>query len=632
MPKIFISYRRDDSAGHTGRIHDRLLEYYGADDLFIDVDTIEPGLDFVQVVQEAVNACDRLIAVIGREWLEIAGAGGARRLDDAQDLVRVEIATALDRGIPVIPVLVQGAGVPTTDDLPDVLKRLGTLNALEISDTRFHSDMSRLIGVLGPISPEHAQVAAMRAVQERPGLYGNRYRDVPMTFGVVDSHETEDHYLVTLSFRPQGRTTGDPGLEQVNVGKDGTVLSRQVISLPRGAGTLRRPVVLAGIGVLAVVAAVAVIGTVVITGVVGTGDSRGLPSAGASDPTATATPMPSPKSTPTPNLTSTRRPTPKAISTVASTSTLKGVTAIEPSGVCSLDRFAGSGEMYRPPNVFVGTVAVNGQPARDGTVVAACTAEDRQLIGETTTKGGHYSLTGRFASKDGSRVIFRVGTSDAHQSVEVRPGAITSLDLTDGPITNRVYIPALEPRPVDRIKGQVASLDDNLISIWNHNNRTKEWTWYHPRPELRAYSTLSQTVEGSIYLVILKDSQTAFWYTGGQQQLFEGWTFIRWGRRGFPGESPCPTMDIKLVQAAISEKNDNLLTVWEFDPAVQHDGPDFGWFLYDSRPGFADANTLSKLISDHAYWVRVKQDQIVRVGPQEWDLYAGWNLLLWDCG
>lgn len=150
--------------------------------------------------------------------------------------------------------------------------------------------------------------------------------------------------------------------------------------------------------------------------------------------------------------------------------------------------------------------------------------------------------------------------------------------------------------------------------------------------ELGAYSTLSETVVGSIYLVILKDSQTAFWLTGGQQELFEGWTFIRWGRRGFPGESPCPTMDIRLVQAAISEKNDNLLTVWEFDPAVQHDRPDFGWFLCDSRPVFADANTLSKLISDHAYLVRVRQDQKVRVGPQAWDLYAGWNLLLWDCG
>ena len=90
-------------------------------------------------------------------------------------------------------------------------------------------------------------------------------------------------------------------------------------------------------------------------------------------------------------------------------------------------------------------------------------------------------------------------------------------------------------------------------------------------------------------------------------------------------------MDIKLVQAAISEKNDNLLTVWEFDPDVQHDEPDFGWFLYDSRPVFADANTLSSLTADHAYWVHVRRDQKVRVGPQEWDLYAGWNLLFWDC-
>ena len=264
--------------------------------------------------------------------------------------------------------------------------------------------------------------------------------------------------------------------------------------------------------------------------------------------------------------------------------------------------------------------------------MAVCTAQDRQLIGETTTKAGHYSLTGRFASRDGSRVIFKLGASDAHQTADVRPGAIIRLDLTGGPTTNRVDISALEPGPADRIKREVASLEDNLISIWNHNNRTQEWTWYSPLQELGAYATLSQLQDGSIYLLELITSQTAFWLTGGQQDLFGGWTFIRWGRRGFPGESLCPTVDIKLAVAAISEKNDNLLTVWEFDPAVQHDGPDFGWFLYDPRPAFADANTLSKLVADHAYWVRVRQDQKVRVGPQERDLYAGWNLLFWDCG
>ncbi len=84
MAKIFISYRRDDSAAHAGRLYDRLEGHFGQGQVFMDVNAIEPGLDFVQVVQQAVNACDGLVAVIGREWLHAPGAAGARRLEDPE--------------------------------------------------------------------------------------------------------------------------------------------------------------------------------------------------------------------------------------------------------------------------------------------------------------------------------------------------------------------------------------------------------------------------------------------------------------------------------------------------------------------------------------------------------------------
>ena len=148
MAKIFISYRRDDSAAHAGRLYDRLEGHFGQGQVFMDVDAIEPGLDFVQVVQQAVNDCDGLVAVIGGEWLQAADAAGDRRLEDPVDLVRLEIATALERGIRVIPVLVQGAQMPQATDLPEDLKRLASRNALEISDTRFRSDVDRLIEAL----------------------------------------------------------------------------------------------------------------------------------------------------------------------------------------------------------------------------------------------------------------------------------------------------------------------------------------------------------------------------------------------------------------------------------------------------------------------------------------------------
>jgi len=147
MSRIFISYRRDDSAGYAGRLYDRLSERFGQGQIFMDI-TIEPGLDFVEVIEKAVGSCDVLIALIGRQWLTVTDATGRRRLDKPEDFVRLEIATALDRNIRVIPVLVRGATVPPSTDLPNALKKLARRNALEISDTRFHHDVDRLIETL----------------------------------------------------------------------------------------------------------------------------------------------------------------------------------------------------------------------------------------------------------------------------------------------------------------------------------------------------------------------------------------------------------------------------------------------------------------------------------------------------
>ena len=174
MPRIFISYRRADSAGHAGRLYDRLAEHFGHDNTFMDTDTIAAGVNFVEEVRQAVGTCDGLIAVIGSEWLRIADASGGRRLDDPEDLVRLEIATALERDIRVIPLLVQGAQPPQVPDLPDGLKELASLNALELSDTRFHSDVDRLIQVLEAPTPERLAEAETAASEKRKAR--NRFR------------------------------------------------------------------------------------------------------------------------------------------------------------------------------------------------------------------------------------------------------------------------------------------------------------------------------------------------------------------------------------------------------------------------------------------------------------------------
>src|SRR5574337_1156833 len=108
---VFISYRREDSGGYAGRIYDRLTSRLGRENVFFDVDTIPPGRDFVEVLSERVAKCDALLAVIGKHWVVSADSNNRRRLDDPNDFVRIEIEAALNRNVPVIPVLVDGAAM-----------------------------------------------------------------------------------------------------------------------------------------------------------------------------------------------------------------------------------------------------------------------------------------------------------------------------------------------------------------------------------------------------------------------------------------------------------------------------------------------------------------------------------------
>jgi hypothetical protein len=147
-PRVIISYRRSDTAGHAGRIYDRLALALGADTVFMDIEGIGAGSDFTRAIQGAVGSSQALVAIIGREWLDTRDDEGKRRLDDAQDWVRLEIATALQRDIVVIPVLVEGARMPRERDLPPDLAGLAKRQALEISDTRFNSDVERLVAAI----------------------------------------------------------------------------------------------------------------------------------------------------------------------------------------------------------------------------------------------------------------------------------------------------------------------------------------------------------------------------------------------------------------------------------------------------------------------------------------------------
>ena len=151
MPGVFISYRREDCPGHAGRLFDRLRTRFGSDSVFIDVTGIEAGVDFVEVLENAVGSCDVLLAVIGREWVTSADRNGRRRLFDPRDFIRLEISTALKRNVRVIPILVEGAPVPTAEVLPDDLTPLIRRQAVELRDTRWDADVDDLIALLAKI-------------------------------------------------------------------------------------------------------------------------------------------------------------------------------------------------------------------------------------------------------------------------------------------------------------------------------------------------------------------------------------------------------------------------------------------------------------------------------------------------
>ena len=210
MSKILISYRREDSADVTGRIYDRLIQQFGQEAVFEDVDSIPLGVDFRIYLDEQVAECDVFLAVIGRDWMKKQGSKGKSRLEDPGDFVRIELESALKRNIPVIPVLVRGVSIPPAERLPASIQDLSYRNGISVRpDPDFHRDIDRLIEYLKhqiqglkehrkePVSrfvelPHTQTLADMVKVPKGPFLYGeDRIRET------MDHDYWIDKYPVT---------------------------------------------------------------------------------------------------------------------------------------------------------------------------------------------------------------------------------------------------------------------------------------------------------------------------------------------------------------------------------------------------------------------------------------------------
>ncbi len=148
MLNIFLSYRRDDSAGYAGRLADSLEPFLGAGKIFRDVEDIRPGDDFVKAIEQNLQNANVVLVVIGKDWLTVKDELGGLRLNDPKDFVRLEIETALRHKHQVIPVLVDNATMPKPEDLPGSIAPIAYRQAIEIADSRWDDDINRLLKVL----------------------------------------------------------------------------------------------------------------------------------------------------------------------------------------------------------------------------------------------------------------------------------------------------------------------------------------------------------------------------------------------------------------------------------------------------------------------------------------------------
>jgi hypothetical protein len=148
---LFLCYRREDTQDAAGRLHERLIATYGSNRVFMDIDSAPLGLDFVDHVREQISRCSAVIVMIGKKWLTIRDRQRRRRLENADDLVRAEIATALKQNIPVVPVIVQNASMPNPEDLPEDIRLLARRNGIQLRAEQWREGVERLLKELNPV-------------------------------------------------------------------------------------------------------------------------------------------------------------------------------------------------------------------------------------------------------------------------------------------------------------------------------------------------------------------------------------------------------------------------------------------------------------------------------------------------
>lgn len=203
---IFISYRVNDTAGETGRLVDSLKQYFHEDQIFVDIDKIEPGVDFTEAIAKSLESCDVMLAIIGPNWQGVNSTDNSSRINNPNDWVRLEISTALKRNIRVVPVLVDGAELPATDQLPDDLQPLLRRQAYEISNKRWRYDTEELMRFLIKSVGIEPKYPTVEPVKQESSWWGKNYPWViigviaVIIVGIVANQETNENMPENNSF------------------------------------------------------------------------------------------------------------------------------------------------------------------------------------------------------------------------------------------------------------------------------------------------------------------------------------------------------------------------------------------------------------------------------------------------
>ncbi|MGE5463460.1 MAG: toll/interleukin-1 receptor domain-containing protein [Syntrophothermus sp.] len=194
--RIFISYRRSDSAGHAGRLYDYLKNYFGAERIFFDADTIRPGANFEQKISDELDRSEAMLALIGNQWLDSKDKDGNRRLESAHDYVRFEVETALAKNIQLIPVLLQGTQMPSPGMLPETLGGLSMHNAIRLNDDHWNSDCKLLAEII------KSTLNISRSIQERKI---RRYRIIVFVLFALVTLLAVLNQVLNIDYDPWGR-------------------------------------------------------------------------------------------------------------------------------------------------------------------------------------------------------------------------------------------------------------------------------------------------------------------------------------------------------------------------------------------------------------------------------------------